>query len=118
MVIERCYLAPEPERALDQLGAQLDGAFARAPRAAVAGAGGVAVGARSPGPVGPAARLAELFERDQRLVVDLNDAQKRLRVGERELLEAGQVALLDTRLSSGPTASGAGKAADGWAVAA
>ena len=81
------------------------------------------MGARSRGPVGAvvrqaAARLAELFERDQRLVVDLNDAQKRLRVGERELLEAGQVALLDTRVSSGPTASGAGKAADGWAVAA
>jgi hypothetical protein len=81
------------------------------------------VGAWSRGPVGlvarqAAARLAELFERDQRLVVDVNDAQRRLRVGERELLEAGQVALLDTWVSSGPTVSGAGQAADGWAVAA
>jgi hypothetical protein len=49
-----------------------------------------------------AARPAELFERDQRLVVDVNDAQKRLRVGERELLEAGQVALLDTRVVKRP----------------
>ena len=74
--------------------------------------------ARSPGPVGPAARPAELFERDERLVVDVDDARKRLRVGERELLEAGQLALLDTRLSSGATACGPGGAVDGWAVAA
>jgi hypothetical protein len=72
------------------------------------------VGAWSPGLVGPvarqaAARLAGLFERDERLVVDRDDAQRRLRVGERELFEAGQVALLDTWVSSGPTVSGAGK---------
>jgi hypothetical protein len=41
------------------------------------------VGVRTPGPVGPvarqaAARLAGLFERDQRLVVELNRAQDRL----------------------------------------
>ena len=94
-----------------------------APRAAVAAAGGVAMAFRSPGPVGPvarraAARLAELFERDERLVVDLDDVQKRLRVADRELLEAGPLALLDTWLSSGATACGAGRADGGWAVAA
>jgi hypothetical protein len=41
------------------------------------------MGARTPGPVPPvarraAARLAELFERDQRLAVELNAAQDRL----------------------------------------
>jgi hypothetical protein len=41
------------------------------------------MGARAPGPVPPVARqaaalLAELFERDQRLVVELNRAQDRL----------------------------------------
>ena len=41
------------------------------------------MGARSPGPVGPvarqaAARLAGLFERDQRLVVEFNRGQDRL----------------------------------------
>ena len=92
-----------------------------APRAAVAVAvaGGVAMAFRSPGPVGPvarrAARLAELFERDQRLVVDLDDVQKRLRVADRELLEAGPLALLDTRLSSGATACGRWQ--DGWRLA-
>ena len=69
---------------------------------------------RSPGPVArrAAARLAELFERDERLVVDLDDVQKRLRVADRELLEAGPLALLDTRLSSGATACGRWQ--DGW----
>jgi len=91
-----------------------------APRAAVAVAGGVAMAFRSPGPVGPvarraAARLAELFERDERLVVDLDDVQKRLRVADRELLEAGPLALLDTRLSSGATACGRWQ--DGWRLA-
>jgi hypothetical protein len=51
--------------------------------AAVAGAGGVAVGVRSPGLVGlvarrAAVRVAEAFARDQRLVVELNRAQERL----------------------------------------